>query len=59
MNDNNTKTKDDKTKIDIEVIDVKEQIFYKDKPIEEVIENITGRSSSTTTSGNSYFPSGW
>ena len=59
MNDNNTKTKDDKTKIDIEVIDVKEQIFYKDKPIEEVIENITGRSSSTTTSSNSYFPSGW
>ena len=58
MNDNNTKTKDDKTKIDIEIIDVKEQIFYKDKPIEEVIEDIAG-SGSTTTSGNSYFPSGW
>ena len=49
---------DDKEKVETGVLNVKEQIFYQDKPIEEVIEDIAG-SGSTTTSGNSYFPSGW
>ena len=51
---------DDKEKVETDILNVHEQIFYQDKPIEEVIENIAGNSGETpTSSGNSYFPSGW
>ena len=52
---------DDKEKVETEILNVKEQIFYQEKPIEEVIENIAGNSRTTppVTSSNSYFPSGW
>lgn len=51
---------DDKEKVETEVLNVKEQIFYQDKPIEEVIEDIAGSGGGTPSSDvNSYFPSGW
>lgn len=49
----------DKEKVETEVLNVKEQIFYQDKPIEEVIEDIAGNDGGTSSDVNSYFPSGW
>ena len=50
----------DKEKVETDILNVQEQIFYQDKPIEEIIENIaTNKESTSTTGGNSYFPSGW
>ena len=50
---------DDKEKVETKVLNVKEQIFYQDKPIEEVIEDIAGNGRTPSSDVNSYFPSGW